>query len=203
MLVIIENQILSPIEVYSYYKNSSKIIIERFDNYNKRTYRNRFYILSSSGRQLVSIPLKKGKNNNIPFSQVEISYDTDWVSLLTKTLRNCYGSSPYFDYYYDDLISIFGSKYRFLYELNTKLREYIFDILEIDTPIEYSTEYVKNHDNDIIDLRDKILPKASLASNNHERKKYSQVFEDRIGYFSNPSILDLVFNLGRYGIEYI
>ncbi len=203
MLVIIENQILSPIEVYSYYKKSRKIIIERFDNYNKRTYRNRFYILSSSGRQLISIPLKKGKNNNIPFSQVEISYDMDWVSLLTKTLRNCYGASPYFDYYYDDIISIFSSRYNFLYELNTKLKEYIFDVLDIDTPTEYSTEYIKNYNNDIVDLREKFSPKTSLNSSNLKLPKYTQVFEDRIGYFSNPSILDLVFNMGRYGIEYL
>ncbi len=203
MQVIIENQILSPIEVYSYYKKSSKIIIEQFDNYNKRTYRNRFHILSSSGKQLISIPLKKGKNNNIPFSQVEISYDTDWVSLLTKTLRNCYGSSPYYDYYYDDIISIFSSRYNLLYELNTKLREYIFDIFDLDTPIASSTEYIKNYNNEIVDLRDKILPKASLDSSNLKLPKYAQVFEDRIGYFDNPSILDLVFNTGRYGIEHI
>ncbi len=203
MQVIIENQILSPIEVYSYYKKSKKIIIERFDNYNKRTYRNRFYILSPSGRHLISIPLKKGKNNNIPFSQVKISYDTDWVSLLTKTLRNCYGSSPYFDYYYDDITSIFSTRHQFLYELNTKLREYIFDILDIDVQTAYSSEYIKNYSNEIIDLRDKILPKNVSSANGQELLKYSQVFEDKIGYFNNPSILDLIFNMGRYGIDYL
>ncbi len=204
MQAIIENQILPPLEVYSYYKKSEKIIIEHFDNYNKRTFRNRFFILSSTGRHLVSIPLKKGKNNKIPFRDVQISYDSDWVDVLIKTLRNCYGSSPYFEHYYDDIISIFNNKIKSLFQLNTQLREFTLEVLDMDVNIEYSTEYRKEYDkNTILDLRDKILPSAKNIYQNGELPKYPQIFEDKIGYIENPSILDLIFNMGKYGIDFL
>lgn len=201
MILVIENQLLSPIDVFRLYNKSEKVMIEQFDNYNKRTFRNRFEILSPNGPQVISIPLVKGKNNK-RFKEVEISYDNRWIQRLRNTIKTCYGSAAYFEYFFEDLMNIFNKKNKFLYDLNTEMREFIFNLLEIEVPIDFTSSYLKKYEKIILDGRDIFSP---LVKNNKiiddEVKKYPQVFEENIGFQPNPSILDLLFNMGKYGIE--
>ena len=199
MNLIIENQILSPVNIYSYFIKSDVIYIENHDNYNKRTYRNRFIISSPNGPQIISIPLKKGKNSKI-FNQVEISYDTKWISNLKNTLKTAYGSSAFFDYYFMDLIDIFSKKHKYLFELNNDLRKYIFDILEIEVPVVFTDSYEKNPGREYIDLRDKHLPSTDFKIK-AKNKLYPSVFDYKSNSIENPSIIDLLFNMSKYSIE--
>ncbi len=197
--IIIENQILSPINIYAYYIHSHIIYIEKHDIYNKRTYRNRFIISSPNGPQLISIPLKKGKTKKL-FNQVEISYDTNWIGRLGNTLKTAYGSSAFFEYFFIDLMNIFALKYKYLFELNNSLREYIFNILEIDIPVNFTNNYGKYDNSAYFDLRDKHLPSIDLNTP-AKRKTYPSVFDYKSNTIQNPSIIDLIFNMGKYGIE--
>ena len=199
MNLIIENQILSPVNIYAYYIKSNIIYIEKFDNYNKRTYRNRFLISSPNGTQMISIPLKKGKNNKL-FNQVEISYDTKWISNLKNTLKTSYGSSAFFDYYFSDIINIFSNRFKYLFDLNNYLREYIFEVLEIEAPVIFTSKYEKNPQQDLLDLRDKYIP-ANDLKNYTEKKTYPSVFDYKSNLIENPSIIDLLFNMGKYSTE--
>lgn len=196
MNILIENQILSPISVFQIYNQSESIIIERHDNYIKRTYRNRFIILSQNGPLTISIPLKKGKNNNMPFPEVLISYDKSWITPLKNTIKTCYGSAPFFDFFYEDLISIFEQKHKYIFDLNNNLRTYIFSILEIEAKIHFSELFEKIPSKiDYIDYRDKFTPKTTNTT--IKAIKYPQVFEDKIGFQANVSVLDLLFNTGK------
>ena len=199
MKLLIENQILSPLNIYSYYIHSEIIYIENHDNYNKRTYRNRFIISSPNGPQMISIPLKKGKNRKI-FNEIEISYDTKWISSLKNTLQTSYGSSAFFNYYFSDLMDIFYNKYKYLFELNNRLREYIFDVLEIEVSVVFTDKYIKKPDSSYLDFRDKYFPAIDFNSIT-ARNTYPSVFDYKFNSIKNPSIIDILFNMGKYSIE--
>jgi len=201
MKTILENQILSPIQVYYQINNSEKLIIEQFDNYNKRTYRNRFIILSQNGPLVISVPLKKGKNSGMLFKDVKISYDKNWISTIDSTIKTCYGSSPFFDFFYEDLISIFKNKYNFIYDLNNDLRNLIFQFLEIETQVSFTKSYLLNYSDEYNDLREHFSPvKDKIIKDNYNTKKYNQVFEEKIGFHPNLSIIDSIFNIGKQTI---
>jgi len=196
MDILIENQILSPVDIYDLYRRAHTVFIEKHDHYTKRTYRNRFKIIAPHGIQTVSIPVKH-KNPSPYFKDTLISYDTNWTGRLHNTLRTCYGSAPYFLYFGEDIAAIFRKKYRYLYDLNNVLREFIFDILQIDTKTRYTTRYIHQYPPEITDLREKFLPTATFDSPVHPY--YPQVFEYKYGFVPHMSILDYLFNAGTDG----
>ena len=198
MIILIENQILPPIAVYREFLKSEKVIIEKFDNYQKRTFRNRFMIMTSKGIQTVSIPLQKGKNSSL-FTDVKIAYDMDWLRTLSATFRTNYGSAPFFEHYFDSLMDIFYSRFNFLYDLNIRLHDFINTAMEIDIKYEFSQFYKGKFDKGN-DLRNKYLPynfNEELFTKN--LIMYNQVFIEKTGFVPNLSILDLLFNRGKYG----
>lgn len=201
MLLVIENQILAPISVYVEICKAREIIIERYDNYKKRTYRNRFLITNSTGTQIISIPLRKGKNSK-KFVDVQIAYDDDWLITLRHTLMTAYGSSPYFHHFFESLMTIFEKKHQYLFDLNSELRDFIFRIFEIETVVNFSKAYLVNYDPGFYqDIREVYNPNQANISQTSMNRTYNQVFQDKIGFIPDLSIIDLVFNVGKFGIE--
>ena len=62
--------------------------------------------------------------------------------------------------------------------------------------ISYSKEYIKK-DDAVLDLREAIHPKKPPVSQSFA--PYYQVFENKFGFQSNLSIIDLLFNMGPEG----
>lgn len=202
MKVVIENQIFIPVHVFSEIMKFDNIIIEKCDNYQKRTFRNRFSLVSPQGLVYFSIPLKKGKNSQ-KFVDVEISYDNDWIRSLANAIRSYYGSSPFFDHYFAKIIEVFEKEENSLFELNNSFRDLVFELLEIEKSVTFTSEYLKQYnDENIIDLREKYLPvkKTEIYRN---LKPYPQVYEDKLGFVANASILDMLFNMGKSSIFYL
>ena len=196
MDILIENQILGPVDIYMLFKEAGNILIERYDHYNKRTYRNRFKIISPNGIQTVSIPVKHKRTSPF-FKDLQIAYDINWTGRLKNTLRTCYGSAPFFPYFADDIFDIFEKKHRFLFDLNNELRRYIFDTLDIKAKVNYTSRYMQYPTAGFKDLRDKYLPVNSHKSS--LPYYYPQVFEYKYGFIPGMSILDYLFNAGNSG----
>lgn len=202
MKIVIENQIFSPVCVYTEMMKSDEIIIEKCDNYQKRTFRNRFSLVSPQGLVYFSIPLKKGKNSQ-KFVEVEISYENKWIRSLANAMRSYYSSSPFFHHYFDKIIEIFVRQENSLFELNSSFRELVFELLEIEKPVSFTSEYMKNiYDENLMDLREKYLP-VNKAEINLNTKPYPQVYEDKLGFVPNASILDMLFNVGKSSFLYL
>ena len=202
MKVVIENQIFIPVHVFSEIMKFDNIIIEKCDNYQKRTFRNRFSLVSPQGLVYFSIPLKKGKNSQ-KFVDVEISYENNWIRSLANAIRSYYSSSPFFDHYFAKIIEVFEKEENSLFELNNSFRDLVFELLEIEKSVTFTSEYLKQYnDENIIDLREKYLPvkKTEIYRN---LKPYPQVYEDKLGFVANASILDMLFNMGKSSIFYL
>jgi len=169
--------------------------IDIHESFQKRTDRNRTQILGPNGRQLLVVPLKKGKNS-LGIKEVEIAYDEDWPTVHLKTLTTAYSTSPYYDYYKSGIEKILVSKPQFLFELNEALMKFVVAKLGTDFP-EYTHDFIHPDNFEGIDFRLKFLELKNPSP------PYSQVFEHKFGFIPNLSILDLLFNLGPESLSYL
>ena len=74
----------------------------------------------------------------------------------------------------------------------------VLQLLELDVEISYTAEYEKEHDG-VEDFRSAIHPKIKkhVDDRTFSPPEYHQVFQDKIGFLPNLSIVDLLFNEGR------
>jgi hypothetical protein len=159
-------------------KEVATVTIDTAENYQKKSARNRYSILSANGPITLSVPLKKGKANQLNIKDVLIAYDEDWVSNHLSSIRSAYGKSAYFEHYYGPLEQILNRKPTTLHELNLALLKFVLKALRWEKPIMESEYFLKSF----------TTPEIN--------KPYPQVFEEKYGFVSDLSILDLLFNMG-------
>lgn len=179
--------------------NADSVTFEVEDNFQKQTNRNRMYIYSPNGTQLLNIPVKHNvENGRQMFKDVKIEQAFDWRKQHFKSLEAAYRASPFFEYFEDDIRPIFEKKHTFMMDLNFQALEIVTSCLGMDLNIKKTAEYI-SEPKDIIDYR----YLANGKKDTSEFTPYTQVFGDKHGYINNLSILDLLFNEGRYAMEYL
>ncbi|MBA4153438.1 WbqC family protein [Flavobacterium sp.] len=183
---------------YAAMVQADSITFETEDNFQKQTNRNRMYIYSPNGIQLLNIPIKHSKEAHQKTKEVKIEQDFNWQKQHFKSLEAAYRTSPFFEYFEDDILPIFQKKQTFLLDLNLEVFEIVNQCLGITLPFEKTAEYFQNSP-DYIDYRTLTNGKKDQTSCEH----YTQVFEDKHGFLNNLSILDLLFNEGRYALDYL
>ena len=174
------------------------VTFEMEDNFQKQTNRNRMYIYSPNGIQLLNVPIKHNKERHQRMKEVKIENDFDWQKQHFKSLEAAYRTSPFFEYFEDDIAPIFQKKHTFLMDLNLQTMELVSKCLGMEFNPKKTTEYfheVPNYE----DLRYLINGKKDTTL----LESYTQVFEEKHGFLNNLSILDLLFNEGRYAKDYL
>lgn len=179
--------------------HADTITFEVEDNFQKQTNRNRMYIYSPNGTQLLNIPLKHNKEqSHQKFKDVKIETAFDWQKQHFKSLEAAYRTSPFFEYFEDDIRPVFEKKHTYMMDLNFQIMEIITECLGMDFSYDKTTEYFHEVDN-VKDYRHLANGKKDTSS----FEPYTQVFEEKHGYINNLSILDLLFNEGRYAFDYL
>ena len=178
---------------------ADKVVFEVEDNFQNQTNRNRMYIYSPNGVQLLNIPVKHSADGNRQlFKDVRIEPAFDWQKQHFKSLEAAYRSSPFFEYFEDDIRPVFEKKHDFMMDLNFEIMDIVTSCLGMDYNPEKTVEYFREA-NGLQDYR-------YLADGKKDKSQfepYTQVFGDKHGYINNLSILDLLFNEGRYALEYL
>jgi hypothetical protein len=178
--------------------NAEKVTLETDDNYQKQTNRSRMYIYSPNGIQLLHIPVKHSKNVHQKTKDVQLETDFNWQKQHFKSLEAAYRSSPFFEYFEDNLMPIFEKKHTFLMDLNLQTMELVCNCLKLDFTYNETTEYF----HEVTDKSDfRYLINGKKDTSNFE--DYTQVFGEKHGFLNNLSILDLLFNEGRYALDYL
>ena len=199
--VYLSTAYLAPVEYYMQMQCFSVTIIERHCNYIKQTYRNRCVISSANGLQTLSIPVEKPETIKCQTKDIRIAAHGNWQHLHWNAIRSAYNSTPFFEYYEDDFVHFYEKKYDFLFDFNELLREVVLNLLDIQPEIRYSSEYKTVFLPEEMDLREEIHPKKKFFVK--EFKPYYQVFDNRFGFQSNLSIVDLLFNMGPESVLYL
>src|SRR6476469_6603811 len=86
---------------------ATEITFEMDDNFQKQTNRNRMYIYSPNGIQLLNIPVMHSRNHHQKTCDVRIEKAFDWQKQHFKSLEAAYRSSPFFEYFEDAIMPIF------------------------------------------------------------------------------------------------
>jgi len=177
---------------------ADSIAFEMEDNFQKQTNRNRMYIYSPNGIQLLNIPVKHSKEAHQKTKDVKLETAFDWQKQHFKSLEAAYRTSPFFEYYEDTLSPIFTKKHTFLMDLNLETIELVSKCLGLKSNTTKTTEYFHEL-TDVTDFR--TLANGKKDTNQFE--PYTQVFGEKHGYINNLSILDLLFNEGRFALDYL
>ncbi|MDP4239005.1 MAG: WbqC family protein [Bacteroidota bacterium] len=193
--VCLSTAYLAPVEYYVEIAKADTVLIESCDYYRKQTYRNRCYIAAANGPMALSIPVEKINSEKIVTRDVRISEHNDWQINHWRSIESAYNSTPFFEYYKDDLIPFYERKWTFLWDLNQAMLSKMLELLNLQAEIQATGEYKNKLEEDFLDLREAIHPKKENQTLNC--KPYYQVFEQRFGFQPNLSIIDLLFNMGN------
>lgn len=177
---------------------SDLVTFEMDDNFQKQTNRNRMYIYSPNGIQLLNIPIKHSKTAHQKTKEVKLETAFDWQKQHFKSLEAAYRTSPFFEYFEDDIIPIFQKKHTFLMDLNMETMAIVSKCLGLIFDYNETDEYFHTV-TDKIDLRNLVNGKKDTSV----FEPFTQVFGEKYGYLNNLSILDLLFNEGRYALDYL
>ncbi len=184
---------------FSIFMTAEKVTWEYHDNYQKQTFRNRAYICTDRGSHMLSIPIlhTKSEHGRQQYKDVRIDNSYSWQRLHWRTLETAYRTSPFFEFYEDEIKPLYETPFEFLINFNLKTIEIICELLEIEFPEERTKEYALNYD---MDYRFLVNAKKEIKLDDSE---YVQVFGERHGFIPNLSILDLLFNLGPNTTTYL
>ncbi|MGK0385741.1 MAG: hypothetical protein ACI849_000346 [Patiriisocius sp.] len=176
-----------------------KISIEVEDNYQKQTYRNRSYIAHSNGKLLLNIPIRHCKEALHQKSKDVVPENNfPWLAEHWKSIQTAYRTSPYFEYYEDDLAPLFENPVVKLQDFNIKILETVLALVGLETVFHKTTTYHK--ETTLQDMRHLAICKKEPS---YKFATYHQVFEGNHGYISNLSIIDLLCNEGPNTLHYL
>jgi len=173
---------LAPISAYKIYANTENTYFDITQQYQKKSLKNRTYILAANGALRLSIPLIHQGIEHRKYADIKISYAEKWQKDHWNSIISAYRRSPFFEFYEDDLKQFYQSEYEYLYQLNIALHNWINQKIDLKK-LEIKKQSEQKYQSIIIDKEQTCEP-------------YLQVFSDRFEFQNNLSIIDLLFNLG-------
>jgi hypothetical protein len=194
---ILSTAYFPPIQYITKFLIYPKIEIERYENYNKQSYRNRCIIFGANGPLCLSIPVKKDIHPRIPIAQLKLDYEINWQKIHWKAFEAAYKRSPFFQFYTDDFYPYYHKRYEFLLTFNSAILEITLKLIGLENRIVYSDSF-RDLQGEFHDFRSIIHPKPSQSEEDPEftPAAYNQVFLNKFEFVPNLSILDLLFNEG-------
>lgn len=195
--ILLSTAYFAPIQYFSKLAVYPEIAIEQHENFIKQTYRNRMVILGANGPISLIVPVEKGRGKKITIKDLRIAYDEDWQRNHWRTIFSAYNSSPFFEYYADEIEPFFRKKYDFLFDYNQQITETLLEILDIRAEVKLTGDFEKVPGY-YLNFREQISPKThrNAEDPNFTDQPYTQVFSEKFGFIPNLSILDLLFNEG-------
>jgi len=196
--VFLTSAYLAPVEYYSALAKADTVFLEHCEFYEKQSYRNRCNIAGANGQLALTIPVEKSKGSRLLTRDVRISEHSDWQIQHWRSIESAYNSTPFFEYYKDDLFPFYEKNWTFLWDFNSAIQCKMLELLDLQIDIQLTGEHKVDLGENELDARNSIHPKKETDI--RALKTYYQVFEQRFGFIPNLSIIDLLFNMGNESI---
>lgn len=177
--------------------NETNVTIDVGENYVKQSLRNRFELVGPNGRFASTLHVQ-GQNGLKTASNEILLNEDDWRRIIVRSIESSYGKAAFFDHYINDLKDIFLGKQRTLVEFNLQSLQWIEENIGGHFSYALSEKYIEASDGD----EDK-RGRMKLKDINTTGTAYPQVFEDRLGFQGNLSVIDLLMNTGPEALLYL
>ena len=182
------------------------VYIEACEHYVKQSWRNRCRFYAADGAQTLNFPVRH-EDFGKPISQMRIDWKTDWLTRHERAIISAYRTSPYFEYYQDELFAILDSRPELMLDFNTQILKFFLRKTGIPADIRFTSEWeaVTIEGHKVTDLREAIHPKRpnTILKDLGLERPYWQVFSPKHGFIPGLSIMDLLFNEGPDSICYL
>lgn len=201
-MILVQPTYFSTIIQYAAIVNSKELLFEFEDNFQKQTYRNRCYIAGANGKQLLNIPIKhnKTKDGKSKTKDIQIDYETSqWHKTHLKSLQAAYNSSPFYEYYEDDIQNILLKKHKYLIDLNIETHSFVMEMLQENIPSNRTSDFQLTTGT-ATDFRELVNAKSKSEI---KLPVYIQMFDEKHSFLENLSILDLLFMEGPASLNYL
>ncbi len=199
--VLLSSAYLAPVQYFTKLMSYDVVWIELSEHFLKQSYRNRCIILTANGPQSLSIPVTEGSNSKRLIRDVAISYDHPWQKLHWRAIVSAYNNAPFFEFYADSFSKFYHEKrWQFLTDFSRDIQSVVLDELNLKCDIRATKTFLPPSGIPVgtDDFRYSIHPKTNrqIADHHFAPIPYMQVFQEKFGFSSNLSILDLLFNEG-------
>ena len=197
--VLLSTTYFGPVQWYQKLHRADMVLMERWESFQKQTYRNRCLIATTQGIQALTVPVER---NDVQYiKDIRISDHGNWRHLHWNALKSAYGESPFFEYYQDDFCPFFEQRWDYLLDFNETIREKICELIDIQPHVSYTDNYQREVEGE--DFRTSINPKHPMPDPDFTLRPYYQVYQQKHGFQPNLSVIDLLFNMGPESIFYL
>ncbi len=184
--LIIEPHYLGSLEYFCLFPHHQIIVLEVHDKFQKQTFRNRCYLLSSNKVLPLIVPVSYSSKSLV--KEVVIDNSQRWKKDHWGAVYSSYGKAPYFEFFADMINDVWRKNHKFLVDLNIEFLSLLVKILQLDVKLTLSEQQEKKTE---LDLRNFITPKRSFVDRKiYQPIPYSQLFGDK--FSPNLSIIDLI-----------
>ena len=168
---------------------ADRVIFDGYEHFEKMTYRNKYHISGANNSIKLSVPLVNGRNQRVAMKEVRIHNDTRWQVQHWRTLVSVYRGTPFFEHYEDSLQRLFETHFDYLIDFNKASLQWVKQQVNMQYEEQEAPIFIKDYPQGVVDLRCAKPVPARFP-------RYYQVFEERIGFQPDLSILDLLFSEG-------
>lgn len=175
-----------------------------YDSWVRQRFRNRMILAGANGLLVLSIPLEGGRNQKGLYRDIRIDHGGDWQKRHWRSIFSAYGKSPWYFQYADGLEALFRARDNFLVDWNLRCLEWTAGVLRIPAPVLWTGvdgAGINRPEKEVFDCADLVLPSNFQDPSLGPFPRYSQVFEDRIGFQPDLSILDLLLCCGPRSLD--
>ncbi len=191
--------------------------------FRKNYFQNRNRILTTSGRQWLTVPVLSKGRSTAPIDQIPINEAVNWRRKYLETLRQSYRRHPYFPVYAPDIEGILHHKWENLVDLNMAIIELFLKALGSQRQLIRASElFVQgNRSNLLLAICQEMGADIYLSGPSGEEYLDEEIFHDAgIGvcyhefhhptylqanwsgpFISSLSTVDLLFNVGPNSLD--
>jgi hypothetical protein len=177
----------APIPWYRLVNKNNFVSYDIHEYYIPQTFRNRCCIYTANGIMNLSIPVKKSKSK-IPYNEVLIAYNENWMNLHWRAIQSAYGKCAYFEFFSEEIKALIYSEEPLLFRLNENILNKSCQWFKIKTDFSITPGFTDYSENDF-----RLYKHHWISPSEPE---YFQAFSNKLGFIPNLSILDFLLQNG-------